>query len=84
MSLVRSRAVEPDPRTEAILDGWSRSQYFWVEPKPEIWVPDPQRQFVGQASYANKTVECFSYILDQIVPEPEPKASRCWSRSQKI
>ena len=30
-------------------------------------------------------IQCFfSDILEQIVLEPEPKASKCWSRSQKI
>jgi len=53
-----------------------------VGSEPEIWVPVSQRRFVGQASDTNDTV-FFSVFLDQIVLEPEPKACRRWSRSQK-
>ena len=50
--------------------------------EPEIRVPDPQRWFLGQANCTNNTM-FFSDFLDQIVSDPEPEASRCWSRSQK-
>jgi len=42
--------------------------------EPEIGVP-------VQAIYANNTM--FFLFLEQIVPELEPKISRCWNRSQK-
>jgi len=49
--------------TEAILDGWNQN----------LWVPDPQRQFVGQASYANNTI--FFLIFWTIL---------YWNLSQKL
>jgi len=47
---------------------------FWmVKPQPQIWVPDPQKIVRG----ANELYNVSSDFLDQIPPDPEPKASRC-------
>jgi len=48
-----------------------------VEPEPEIWVPVPQRQFVGQA------IQCFSIFLDQIVLERSQKLQDVGARDKK-
>jgi len=77
---VGSRAVEPEPKQFWMAGAGAKN--FYMEPEPEIWVPVPQIYFVAQASYTNNT-SFFSDFLDQIVLEPGPKTSRCWSRSQK-
>jgi len=48
MRLVRRRFVDLE-----LKQFWmAGAKNFWmVEPQPEIWVPDPQRYFMGQTSY---------------------------------
>ena len=70
-SMVYTGVVDPEPK-------W----FQMVELEPEIWVPVLQAQFVGKVSFANVTM-VFGFQWT-IVPGPEPRTSRCPSRTQKI
>jgi len=49
-----NRAVEVEPEQEQFwMAGAGAKNFQMVEPEPEIWVPIPQRYFVGQATYTN-------------------------------
>jgi len=62
---------------QAISDGWSLSQKL-LDSGAEAWnLGSGSTEIVRGASYTNNTF--FSDFLDQIVLEPEPKASRYWS-----
>jgi len=41
------------------LRSWYPSNFGWLEPEPEIWVPVPQTYFVEQASYTNNRLQVF-------------------------
>jgi len=48
MSLIRSRAVDPEPK-QFSMAGAEAKNFQMVEWEPVIWVPDPQ--YSGQANY---------------------------------
>jgi len=58
------------PHSKAHLRYWRKLKDF----KYSLW----------SETYGTNNTMFFSWFLDQIVLEPESKASRCWSRSQKI
>jgi len=44
--------VQVEPK-QFWMAGAGAKNFQMVEPEPEIWVPIPQRYFVGQATYTN-------------------------------